>query len=206
MFFLKKNLSGNCRCLATVYKCFFTQHSLNLFLTLIHPHLFWFVLPLTLIPTCVLVWNVFTVLFWKCRLTCTNISSSTVHLYLVEWKWSWSEWISLSATVVCFITQTSFLLPPLLLPPVFLLFLLSHSPTRLFSERMLWKKSTLAHLHAARLPSSCEWGIEMEMGEGRKSRLRSSNTCTASWLAHQLRRKSNMGRLVGGWWEQRGEM
>lgn len=47
----------------------------------------------------------------------------------------------------------------------------------------LWdeKKSRAhAHLHAQRLGSSCERGIEMEIGGERKSRLRFANVCAAS--------------------------
>ena len=70
----------------------------------------------------------------------------------------------------------------------------SSSAAHLLSECALKKKSTLAHLHAKRLGSSCEQRIEMEMGMGRKSRLRSSNVCTASWLAHQLSRERKRER------------
>ena len=85
-------------------------------------------------------------------------------------------------------------------PPLFLsLSPSSSSPAHLLSECMLKKKSTLAHLHAKRLGSSCEQRIEMEMGMGRKSRLRSSNVCTASWLAHQLSRERERERGKGTW-------
>lgn len=48
--------------------------------------------------------------------------------------------------------------PPLLLPISFL---------NVSSRKK--KKSTLAHLHAERLGSSCEQGIEMEMGRGERA-------------------------------------
>lgn len=62
------------------------------------------------------------------------------------------------------------------------------------------KKSTLAHLHAERLGSSCEQRIEMEMGRGERADYAPQTACTASWLAHQLsrERERNMGGCVMG--------
>lgn len=81
-----------------------------------------------------------------------------------------------------------------------LLFLIAPSPplclTFLWDEK---KSQARAHLHAQRLGSSCERGIEMEIGGERKSRLRFANVCAASWLAHQLSKGRGGGVGVDGW-------
>lgn len=68
------------------------------------------------------------------------------------------------------------------------------------SVRSRKKKATGAHLHAERLGSSCEQGIEMEMGRGERVDY-APQTCAlppgwpTSWVE---RGKRNMGRRVGG--------
>lgn len=110
----------------------------------------------------------FVVLFlFGDAVTCKNMSSSSVHFSKAEWQWVWIErfppvsnccfslWLNLLTSVVplsLFIHPSS-----------------PSSPAHLVSEYTFWKKSTLTHLHAECLGSSCERRIEMEMGMREKA-------------------------------------
>lgn len=86
--------------------------------------------------------------------TCKNMSSSSVHFCKAECQcvFDLNEFPFLNN--YCFTLPLNLLthLPP---PP---------PPVHLVSECTFWKKSTLTHLHAECLGSSCERRIEMEIG------------------------------------------
>lgn len=132
--------------------------------------------------------------------------SSDLHKYFIfccalvlGWIEMKLKWMNLPVRNCCLPHHTNFF-PSASLAP---LSCLPHLTPLPFSSPSLFWTSAPEKVNscssACRAPSFQLWMRDWNgNGNGRESRLRSSNTCTASWLAHQLRRKATWdGRWVG---------
>lgn len=193
--------SGNCRCLVTVCwnnLCYFTQYRLCLCLTHNHPYLYCTVLFYTRWPSSChdlrFGLHFLAILSWFCSCSEGVVwPAKTFHLLLR----TWSEWFSPSAAVARSIAETFILLPSLPLSLDLLVLLL---PFSFLNVRSRKKKSTLAHLHAERLGSSCEQGIEMEMGRGERADYApQTHALPPGWPTSWVEREREKGTWVSRW-------